>query len=61
MYVPASDERKVRKTAAISVDSLVFDLEDGVAINKKVRVSSLTTLTSHSLFRRLLGRLLVPP
>ena len=37
MYVPASDERKVMKTTTIAVDSLIFDLEDGVAVNKKVR------------------------
>lgn len=36
MYVPASDERKVKKVASISVDSIVFDMEDGVAMNQKV-------------------------
>lgn len=36
MYVPSCDERKVKKTTSISVDSIVFDLEDGVAPNKKV-------------------------
>ena len=36
MYVPASDERKTKKAATLSVDTLVFDLEDGVAINQKV-------------------------
>lgn len=36
MYVPASDERKVRKTATMAVDTLVFDVEDGVAVNQKV-------------------------
>ena len=36
MYVPACDERKVMKTTTIRADSLVFDLEDGVALNQKV-------------------------
>ena len=36
MYVPASDERKTKKAASLSVDTLVFDLEDGVATNQKV-------------------------
>ena len=36
MYVPACDERKVAKTTTISVDSLIFDIEDGVAVNQKV-------------------------
>lgn len=36
MYVPASDERKTKKATTLSVDTLVFDLEDGVATNQKV-------------------------
>ena len=36
MYVPASDQRKTKKAATLSVDTLVFDLEDGVAANQKV-------------------------
>ena len=36
MYVPASDERKTKKATTLSVDTLVFDLEDGVAVNQKV-------------------------
>ena len=36
MYVPASDQKKVLKTTTLSVDSLIFDIEDGVAVNKKV-------------------------
>ena len=38
MYVPACDERKVLKTTTISVDSIIFDIEDGVAVNQKVHV-----------------------
>ncbi len=38
MYVPASDERKTRKVASLGVDSIVFDIEDGVAMNQKVLI-----------------------
>lgn len=37
MYVPASDERKTNKAASLAVDTLTFDLEDGVAVNQKVQ------------------------
>ena len=40
MYVPAADERKTRKAASLKVDTIVFDLEDGVAANQKVCWSS---------------------
>ena len=36
MYVPASDKKKVQKTTTISVDSVIFDIEDGVAVSQKV-------------------------
>lgn len=36
MYVPTSDERKTKKAASLRVDTIVFDLEDGVAANQKV-------------------------
>ncbi|XP_064383467.1 citramalyl-CoA lyase, mitochondrial-like [Halichondria panicea] len=35
MYVPASDKRKINKAASLCVDTLAFDLEDGVAVNQK--------------------------
>ena len=35
MYVPACDERKTSKAAVLEVDSIVFDMEDGVAVNQK--------------------------
>ena len=38
MYVPASDERKIRKIPSLSVDTVVLDFEDGVASNQKVCV-----------------------
>ena len=36
MYVPASDERKTKKVASLRVDTVAFDLEDGVALSQKV-------------------------
>ncbi len=36
MYIPASDERKLKKSASLKIDTVVFDLEDGVAVNQKV-------------------------
>src|SRR5690349_19533306 len=35
LYVPASDEHKLKKSQTLSPDSFVFDLEDGVAITAK--------------------------
>lgn len=35
MYVPACDERKTKKALSLKVDSIVFDIEDGVAVNQK--------------------------
>ena len=43
MYVPASDERKTKKAASLRVDTIVFDLEDGVALNQKVCLNPKTT------------------
>ncbi len=40
MYVPANDERKVKKAKQLCVDTVVFDIEDGVALNQKVREGS---------------------
>ena len=36
MYVPASDERKIRKIPTLGADTVVLDCEDGVAVNQKV-------------------------
>ena len=36
MYVPACDERKTKKASLLDVDTIVFDIEDGVALNQKV-------------------------
>ncbi|KAG0338371.1 hypothetical protein BG004_007257 [Podila humilis] len=34
-YVPGSDERKLKSSLSLSADCLVYDLEDGVAHNRK--------------------------
>ncbi len=36
LYVPANDERKIRKSATLDCDSVVFDLEDAVPPDEKV-------------------------
>ena len=35
MYVPGSDEAKIKKASALDLDSAILDLEDGVAFNQK--------------------------
>jgi citrate lyase beta subunit len=35
MYVPGDDRRKIEKAAGLGVDSLILDIEDGVALNRK--------------------------
>jgi citrate lyase beta subunit len=35
MYVPGDDQRKFEKAAGLGVDSLILDIEDGVALNRK--------------------------
>ena len=35
LYVPGNDEHKIAKAAALVVDGVILDLEDGVAANRK--------------------------
>ena len=35
LYVPGSDEKKLRKIAKLDVDCACLDCEDGVAMNRK--------------------------
>lgn len=49
MYVPGSDERKLAKAAGLDVDTIVLDLEDGVALSLKDE--------ARPLIRRVLGEL----
>ncbi|CAG8820326.1 18698_t:CDS:2, partial [Gigaspora rosea] len=34
-YVPGSEERKIKSSLKVTADSIVYDLEDGVASNRK--------------------------
>jgi citrate lyase beta subunit len=36
LYIPGSDWHKLEKATTLDVDSICFDLEDGVALNRKV-------------------------
>ena len=36
LYMPGDDMRKIRKASTLGVDSICMDMEDGVAINRKV-------------------------
>ena len=35
LYMPGDSMRKIRKAAGLAVDSIIMDLEDGVALNRK--------------------------
>ena len=35
LYVPGNDQAKIAKAAALGVDAVILDLEDGVALNRK--------------------------
>ena len=36
LYVPTPDQKKTQKIPTLNVDTVVFDFEDGVALNQKV-------------------------
>nr|XP_006115520.1 citramalyl-CoA lyase, mitochondrial-like [Pelodiscus sinensis] len=38
LYVPADDERKIKKIPSLNVDCAVLDCEDGVALNRKTEI-----------------------
>ena len=44
LYVPGNDERKLLKIPFLNVDCAVMDCEDGVALNRKVRLLTLLLL-----------------
>lgn len=46
LYVPADDEKKIRKIPSLNVDCAVLDCEDGVALNRKVILSYLCDIIS---------------
>ncbi len=35
LFMPGDDRRKIEKGAALNVDAVIMDLEDGVALNRK--------------------------
>jgi len=37
LFMPGDDRRKIEKGAALGVDSVIMDLEDGVALNQKAQ------------------------
>lgn len=41
MYVPGSDDSKIRKAADLDLDGAILDLEDGVAFNRKDEARSI--------------------
>jgi citrate lyase beta subunit len=40
LFMPGDDRRKIEKGASLDVDSIIMDLEDGVALNNKVAARS---------------------
>ncbi|NXU54928.1 CLYBL protein, partial [Turnix velox] len=51
LYVPADDEKKIRKIPSLNVDCAVLDCEDGVALNRKreARLTIVKTLEEFDL------------
>ena len=48
LYVPASNQRAIDKTASISADWVIFDLEDSVAPETKASARDCLLYTSPS-------------
>lgn len=42
LYVPGDDKRKLRKANSLAADCIALDLEDAVALNKKVKFNSVS-------------------
>ena len=55
LYVPGSDRRKIEKTTSLTADCVVLDCEDGVALNRKVRLSDSELKALWVVFSMLLG------
>ncbi|MBI5030508.1 MAG: CoA ester lyase [Chloroflexi bacterium] len=49
LYVPGSDARKIEKLPTLSVDSACLDLEDGVALNRKVEAREIASRALQSM------------
>lgn len=42
LFMPGDDRYKIEKGAALAVDSVIMDLEDGVALNRKAEARTIT-------------------
>ena len=42
LFMPGDDLKKIQKGISLGVDSIVMDLEDGVALNRKVEARCTT-------------------
>jgi citrate lyase subunit beta/citryl-CoA lyase len=42
LFMPGDDRRKIEKGAGLAVDSIIMDLEDGVALNRKAEARAIT-------------------
>ena len=53
LYMPGDEDRKIRKALTLDVDSICMDLEDGVAVNRKLqaRETVLQALKSYNFGR----------
>lgn len=51
LFMPGDDIKKIAKGAGLGIDSIIMDLEDGVALNNKTvaRKTVLQALTSHEI------------
>ncbi|OLY84879.1 Citrate lyase subunit beta-like protein, mitochondrial [Smittium mucronatum] len=43
LYVPCSEERKIRKSLSVPADCIMYDLEDGVSLNRKGQARELVS------------------
>ncbi|ORX67958.1 citrate lyase subunit beta [Linderina pennispora] len=46
-YVPCSEERKIQKAQTSAADCIMYDLEDGVSLNRKTQARSLVLSAIH--------------
>ena len=49
LYIPGDDLHKIQKGAALNVDSLILDIEDGVAVNRKAAARETIREAMHTL------------
>ncbi len=49
LYVPGNERRKIDKATGLGADSVCLDLEDGVAMNRKVEARQIVAAALHTL------------